>query len=58
MKEVFQVGPLVLKFSSVYLFLWIFFMRTILKVFIECYSIASVLRFGFFGGKVCEIFIP
>ena len=40
MEEVFQVGPLVLNFSSVCLFLWIFFlMRTIFKVFIECVTV-------------------
>lgn len=45
MKEVFQVGPLVLKFSSVYLFLWIFFMRTIFKVSVEFGKMFYVLVF-------------
>lgn len=58
MKEVFQVGPLVLKFSSVYLFLWIFFMRTIFKVFVECYNIAFVLCRLFFGSESCGIIAP
>ena len=43
MEEVFQVGPLVLNFSSIYLFIFVFcfffLMRTIFKVFIECVTV-------------------